>query len=76
MALFQSEMQRHMINIDTISPFCILRGLKVKILYTGVLLSMKIVYILANSANPDEMPTLLHFIRVFTVCQSTCVPVL
>ena len=30
--------------------------------------SLKIIFILANSADPDEMP---HFIWVLTVCQST-----
>ena len=34
---------------------------------------IKIAFILANSAGPDEMPPLKrHFIWVFTVCQRTC----
>ena len=32
-----------------------------------VFLSLKIVFVLANSVDPDEM---LHFMRVFTVCDS------
>ena len=30
---------------------------------------------LANSADPDEMSSCVTFHRVFTVCQSTCIPV-
>ena len=42
-----------------------------------VFLSLKIVFILANRADPDEMTPCLvpHFIWVFTVCQSTCLQV-
>ena len=39
---------------------------------TNVFLCLKIVLIIANSADPDEMPHLRHFIWIFTVCQSTC----
>ena len=39
-----------------------------------VFLSLKIVFILANSADPGEMPRHWHFIRVFTVSQNTCKP--
>ena len=37
-----------------------------------VFLSLKTVFVLANSVDPDEMPhsTLRHFIWVFTVCDS------
>ena len=31
---------------------------------------MKVVLILANSADPDECSVMLHFIWVFTICQS------
>ena len=52
-----------------------------------VSVSLKIVCILENSADPDEMPPYVafhlgqcrlmqHFIWAFTVCQSTCLPVL
>ena len=33
--------------------------------------SLNVIFILANSAGPDEMLHLVHFIWVFTVCQST-----
>ena len=34
-------------------------------------LSLKIIFVLANSVDPDEMPqTMWHFIWVFTICQS------
>ena len=64
------------IHIDAISmemSILYFMGLPVKILnkLNNVFLSPKIVYILvilANNADPDEM---LHFIWVFTVCQST-----
>ena len=35
-------------------------------------ISMKIDYVLENSADPDQMPHKRHFLLVFTVCQSTC----
>ena len=38
----------------------------------NIYLSLKLDFVLANSAVWDEMPT---FIRVFTVCQSTCLGV-
>ena len=46
------------------------KGSRVKISINDVFLSLslKIVFILANSANLDKM---LHFIWVFGVCQST-----
>ena len=34
-------------------------------------LSVKVVLILANSEDPDEISFMLHFIWVFTVCGST-----
>ena len=43
-----------------------------KFLNDDVFMSLKIVFILANSANPDEM---LPYIWVYTVCQSTCLSV-
>ena len=36
-------------------PFCILRGHRLKFLDYDVFLSLKVVLILANSANPDEL---------------------
>ena len=67
------------IYIDTIS-------MDMSILYfTGSLVKISIFFILANSADPDEMlhyvafhlglhclPIMQHFIWVCTVCQSTC----
>ena len=38
----------------------------------NIFLSLKIVVILANSADPDEMSPMWHFSWVFTVCQSIC----
>ena len=35
--------------------FCVLRGYRSKFLLNDVLLSLKIVFILANSADPNEM---------------------
>ena len=49
------------IQIDEIvwkSPFCILRGCRQKFI-SDVLMSLKIVFTLANSADSDEMP---HFV--------------
>ena len=37
----------------------------------GVFLSLKVVLILANSADLIKCSIMLHFIWVFTVCQST-----
>ena len=36
--------------------FCFLRGCPSKFLLNDLLLSLKIAFILANSADPDEMP--------------------
>ena len=33
---------------------------------------LKVVLILANSADPDGMQHMLHFTWIFIVCQSTC----
>ena len=41
-------------------PFCILRGIFLYIL-NGVFLFWKIVFILANSADPDELPLCMAF---------------
>ena len=43
-----------------------------KFLNWDVFMPLSIAFILANSADPDEMPPYAHFIWVFTVCQSTC----
>ena len=49
-----------------------IEGLQVKSSQNIVFLSLKIDFVLANSADPDEMPhNMWHFIWVFTVCQST-----
>ena len=40
-----------------------------------VYLSLKIVFILASSADPEEMPDeMWHFIWVYAVCQKACLP--
>ena len=66
------------IHIDTIS-MCLsilyYKGSHVKIYKVNLFLSPKIVFILANSADPDEMPHFAAFIWVITVCQSSCLPV-
>ena len=49
-----------------------IEGSRVIIFKNNVFLSLEIDFVLANSADPDEMP---HFIWVFTVCQSTCLGV-
>ena len=52
------------IHIDIkawICPFCILRGNRSKFLNYHVFLSLKIVFILANSADPDEMLPYMTF---------------
>ena len=38
----------------------------------SIFLSLKIVFVLANSADPDEMPHYVAFHLVFAVCQSIC----
>ena len=52
-------------NTDTmkiIDSFCISNGKKMsKVLYYDAFLSLKIVYILADSADPDEMPPYAAF---------------
>ena len=50
----------------------VLSGPKSKILNYKVFLSLKIVFILANSADPDEMTPFTAFHLVLTVCQSSC----
>ena len=46
-------------------------GSQFNIFNLNIIVLLKIVYILANSADPDEMPHEQHFIWVFTVCQTT-----
>ena len=60
------------IKFDTVKsgwPIVYIEGSQV-IIVKNIFLSLKIDFVLANSANSDEM---LHcaFIRVFTICQST-----
>ena len=67
------------IHIDAISMgcrLCTLRGHRQNFLNYDVFLSLTVVLILAKSADPDEMQhnkcsIMLHFIWVFTACQST-----
>ena len=42
-------------------PFCILKGNRLKFLNFNMFLSMKTVFILANSADPDDMPHYVAF---------------
>ena len=63
-------------HIDTIildrdSPFCVLMGHRSTFLYCNVFM----VFILANSADPDEMQPYTAFHLGFTVCESNCLPV-
>ena len=54
------------------SPFCILKGHRSKFLNFDIFLSLKIAFILAKSAlTLMNCHIMLHFIWVFTVCQST-----
>ena len=63
-------------HIDTISmdlSIMYLKGLPGQIFYKKrFILSMTTDFVLANSADPDEMP---HFIWIFAVWESTCLPV-
>ena len=50
----------------------ILRGQRLYFKKNVLFLSLKIVFVLANSVDPDEMLHIMqHFTWVFTVCQST-----
>ena len=51
---------------------CILRGRRLLFPQNIVFISLKIRFVLANSADPDEMPQYVAFIWVFIVCQSIC----
>ena len=57
--------------MDTISMKLSISPVKFAIKINDVFVYLKIVFILANSANR----LIQHFIWVFTVCQSTCLPV-
>ena len=57
------------------SPFCILRGHWLKFLNYDALLSLKIVLSKQTVLTQMKCRLLRHFILVFTVCQSTCLPV-
>ena len=59
------------ILIDTVSmvlSIVYFKGSHVEFLYYNVFLSLKVVLIVGNSADPEEM---LHSFWVFTICQST-----
>ena len=52
------------------NKICLNQGVNVrKFSNNYVLHSQKIAFTLANSADPDEMSFLRHFLCVFTVCQ-------
>ena len=65
------------IHIDGISmgmSILYFKRLHVKVLNQDAFLSLKITFILTNSAETDEMPyAVFHWI--FTVCQSNCLAV-
>ena len=46
----------------------------VKISINDAFLSLEIVFIIANSVDPEEMPPEGHFILGFTICQSKAMP--
>ena len=48
------------------------KGLQVVFPNNDVFLSVRIVFTLTISVDPDEMRIMQHFIRVFTFCHSTC----
>ena len=54
MALFHSQTRHHVINIDRVSMD--LRIHRSEFLNFDIFLSLKIVFILSNSADPDEVP--------------------
>ena len=47
------------------------KGSKIEFSKLYIFLSVNVVVTLVNTADPDEMQQMLHFIWVFTVCQST-----
>ena len=53
----------------------IYRGHRLQFPENVVFFSLKIDVVLANSADPDEMPPYAAFLWVFTVCQRTCLGV-
>ena len=68
------EYPKHIDTISLGSPFCVLRGHRLKFLNYDEFMLLKIFFIQASSADPDEC-FMRHFIWVFTVCQSTCLSV-
>ena len=63
-----------LIYVDTISidlSILYLMGCTSKFLFNGVFLSLKMVFILANSADPDEMPLYAAF-HLGLHCLSKC----
>ena len=66
------------IHIDTIRMELSLfyfKELQVKISIKSCISVPEDCFILANSADSDEMPPYAVFHLVFTVCQSTCLPI-
>ena len=62
-------------HIDAMSmdcPFCILRGHRSNFLHFNIFLPLKIGFIFANTAGPDEMPHYMAFHQGLLCCQSTC----
>ena len=52
---------KHTGTISMGYPFCVLWGQKLKFLNNDAFTSLKIVFIFANSADPDEMPPYVAF---------------
>ena len=59
------------IHIDTISMNLSIYQ-RSKFINFNIFLSLNIIFILANGADPEKSGLKRHFIWVFTVCNSTC----
>ena len=62
------------IRIAWICPFCILRGHRSNFLNFNIFLSLKIVFIVANSADPYERLQYATFHQGLHCLQNTCLP--
>ena len=66
------------IKYDTVKSgwsIVFIKGSQVTTFKKKIFLTLKINFVLANSAEPDEMTHYVAFIWVVTVCQSTCLGV-
>ena len=60
-----------LIKLRKDGPLYILKGHSYNIHQNSVFLSLKIDYVLANSADPDRIRLMRHLVWVFMVCQCT-----